>query len=130
MDVVPPAGAVCARLDSEAKIVATATMLAVIANAKRWPVKLDFDRMLDSCRSDTRRYSVGRADELIRRTPGKGPVIVVNFISSYSSQLISVNRATGRPVAPFGILYGDAAPLLQTLLALSMRRRKRGSCSN
>ena len=113
MELVPPAGAVCARLGSEAKI--ADTMPAVIANAKRWPVKLDFDGMLDSCRSDTRRHSVGGADELVQRTLGKGPVIVVNFISSYSSQFISVNRATGRPVAPFDILYGDAAPLLRTL---------------
>src|SRR5262252_7776671 len=100
MDVVPPAGAVCARLGSEAKIAEAATMPAVIANAKQRPVKLDFEGIVDSSLSDTRQHSVGLADEPVQRTLGKRPVIVVNFISSYSSQSISVNRATGRPVAP------------------------------
>src|SRR6516162_8786891 len=101
MDVVPPAGAVCARLVSEAKKRAdTATTLAVITNAKRWPVKPDFDGMVDSSLSDTRQHSVDLANELVQRTVGERPVIVVNFISSYSSQFTSVNRATGRPVAP------------------------------
>src|SRR5215472_1069517 len=115
MDVVPPAGAVCARLGSKARIADTATMPAVIANAKPRPVKLDFEGIVDSSLSDTRQHNVGLADELIQRTLGKRPVIVVNFISSYSSQFISVNRATGKPVAPLDILYGDTAPLLQTL---------------
>ena len=75
MDVVPSAGTVCARLRSEAKIADTATMPAVIANAKQWPVRLDFDDMLDSCLSDTRRQSVGLADELIQRTLGEWPMI-------------------------------------------------------
>jgi hypothetical protein len=90
-------------------------MPAVIANAKQRPVKPDFDGMVDSSLSDTRRHSVGLADELVQRTLGERPVIVVNFISSYSSQFISVNRATGKPASPFDILYRDAAPLLQTL---------------
>jgi hypothetical protein len=46
MDVVPPAGAVCARLGFAAKIADTATMPAVMANAK--PVRLAFDDILDS----------------------------------------------------------------------------------
>jgi len=85
MDVVPPAGAVCARLGSEAKFADTATMLAVIAKAKQRVVKLDFDGIVDSSLSDTRQHSVGPADELVQRTLGGRPVIVVNFISSYSS---------------------------------------------
>src|SRR5262252_9868417 len=115
MDVVPPAGAVCARLGSEAKIAEAATMPAVIANAKQRPVKLDFEGIVDSSLSDTRQHSVGLADELVQRTLGERPMIVVNFISSYSSESTSVNRATGRPAAPFDILYGDAARLVQTL---------------
>src|SRR5215472_8958132 len=115
MDVVPPAGAVCARLGSKAKIAAAATMPAVIANAKQRPVKLDFEGIVDSSLSGTRRHSVGLADEPVQRTLGERPMIVVNFISSYSSQFLSVNRATGKPAAPFDILYGDAAPLLHDL---------------
>jgi len=99
-------------------------MPAVIANAKQRPVKLDFDGMVDSSLSDTRQHSVGLADELVQRTLGDRPMIVVNFISSYSSESTSVNRATGRPAAPFDILYGDAARLVQTLPRPSMRRRK------
>src|SRR6516225_3673509 len=128
MDVVPPAGAVCARLGYEAMIADTATMPAVTANAKQRPVKLDFDGMLDSSLSDTRQHSVDLADELVQRTLGKRPVIVVNFISSYSSQFTSVNRATGRPVAPFNVLYGEPAPLLQTLPRPFHAPSKRGSC--
>src|SRR5215831_3424695 len=115
MDVVPPAGAVCARLGSEAKIAATATMPAVIANAKPRPVKLDFEGIVDSSLSDTRQHNVGLADEPVQRTLGKRPVIVVNFISSYSSQFLSVNRATGKLAVPFDIPYGDAVPLLHDL---------------
>ena len=48
MDVVLSDGAVCARLGFEAKIANTATMPAVIANAKQKPVRLAFDGMLDS----------------------------------------------------------------------------------
>src|SRR6516225_7561526 len=123
MDVVPPAGAVCARLGYEAMIADTATMPAVTANAKQRPVKLDFDGMLDSSLSDIRRHSVGLADELVQRTLGKRPVIVVNFISSYSSQFTSVNRATGRPVAPSTSFMVMPRPSCKLFRAPSMRER-------
>ena len=124
MDVVPPAGAVCARLGSEAKKRAdTATMLAVITNAKRWPVKPDFDGMVDSSLSDTRQHSVDLANELVQRTVGERPVIVVNFISSYSSQFTSVNRATGRPVAPSTSFMVMPRPSCKLFRAPSMRER-------
>src|SRR5215471_14873230 len=97
MDAVPSAGVVCARLGWEAKIADTATMPAVIANAKQWPVGLVFDDMLGSCLADTRRHSVASPMHWSNGHLGEWPLIVVNFISSYSSQFISVNRVKGRP---------------------------------
>src|ERR1700758_60957 len=108
MDVVPPAGAVCARLGSEAKIADAATMPAVTANPRHCPVKLDFDRMLDSSLSDTRLHSVGLADELSptdTRRSGRSSWLIL--MSPYSSQLMRVNRANGRPAG--------SAPLMDLL---------------
>ena len=69
MDVVPPTGAVCARLGSQAQIADTATMPAVIA--KQWPVKLDFDDISTPCPFDACRHSVGLADKLIQQILGE-----------------------------------------------------------
>ena len=80
MDVVPPAGGACARLGAEAKIADTATTPAVIANAIQRLVKLDFDGMLDSSPSDTGQHLAGLADEVVQRTLGGKPEIMVNLI--------------------------------------------------
>lgn len=106
MDVVPPAGAVCARLGSEAQIADTATMPAVTANPKLCPVKLDFDDMVDSRISDT---SSASPMNWSNRYSAKWPVIVVNLMSPYSGESISVNRANGRPVAPRLWIFSPSA---------------------
>ena len=98
MDVVPPTGAICARPGFEGKTADTATMPAVIANAKPRLVALAFEDMLDSRLAETCRHSAGLADELAQRTIGEWPITVRNFVptlrsSVYICQSRQVTRA-------------------------------------